>query len=130
MRQSLLIVATLAALTGGASAGMSAKKEAAPVRAVGEPVNCVSIRQIQSTNIVDNSTIDFKMAGGKTYRNSLPYSCPSLKSEDRFSYRTSLSQLCNVDIVRVLHSYGGNLQEGAGCGLGKFQQVEKISAAN
>jgi hypothetical protein len=128
MHKSLLAVVALTALTGGASAGFSAKKEPAPVRAVGEPVNCVNIRNIRSTNIVDNSTIDFKMAGGKIYRNSLPYSCPSLKSEDRFSYRTSLSQLCNVDIVRVLHSYGGNLQEGAGCGLGKFQQVEKTSA--
>lgn len=128
MRKSFLVVSTLAALTVGATAGMSAKKEPAPVRAVGEPVNCVSLTQIRSTKIVDDSTIDFKMAGGKTYRNSLPHSCPSLKSEDRFSYRTSLSQLCNVDIVRVLHSYGGQLQEGVGCGLGKFQPVEKISA--
>jgi hypothetical protein len=130
MRHSLLAAAALATLMGGASAGLSAKKEAAPMRAVGEPVSCVNIRQIQSTNIVDNNTIDFKMAGGKTYRNSLPYSCPSLKSEDRFSYRTSLGQLCSVDIVRVLHSFGGNLQEGAGCGLGKFQQVEKVNSAN
>lgn len=128
MKKSLLAVAVLTAMTGGATAGLSVKKEAAPVRAVGEPVNCVSLRSIRSTNIVDNSTIDFKMNGGKTYRNSLPHSCPGLKSEDRFSYRTSLSQLCNVDIVRVLHDYGGQLQEGAGCGLGKFQPVEKISA--
>jgi hypothetical protein len=128
MHKSLLVVAALAAMTGGATSGLSAKKEPTPVRAVGEPVNCVSLNRIRSTDIVDDSTIDFKMAGGKTYRNSLPNSCPSLKSEDRFSYRTSLSQLCNVDIVRVLHNYGGRLQEGAGCGLGKFQQVEKVSS--
>jgi hypothetical protein len=127
MRKSLLVVSTLVALTIGASAGMSAKKEPAPVRAVGEPIRCVSLSQIRSTNVVDNSTIDFKMAGGKTYRNSLPYSCPGLKYEDRFSYRTSQSQLCNVDIVRVLHDYGGQLHEGVGCGLGKFQPVETIS---
>ncbi len=130
MHKSLLIVSTLAVLTLGATAGMSAKKEPAPVRAVGEPVNCVSLRNIRSTNVVDANTIDFKMNGGKTYRNSLPYSCPSLKFEDRFSYRTSTNQLCNVDIVRVLHDYGGRLTEGAGCGLGKFQPVEKISASN
>jgi hypothetical protein len=128
MRKSLMLVSTLAALTVGTTAGMSAKKEPVPVRAVGEPVRCVSLSQIRSTNVVDNSTIDFKMAGGKTYRNSLPHSCPGLKYEDRFSYRTSLSQLCNVDIVRVLHNYGGQLQEGVGCGLGKFQPVEKISS--
>jgi hypothetical protein len=66
------------------------------------------------------------MAGGKTYRNILPQSCPGLKFEDRFSYRTSLNQLCSVDIVRVLHDQGGQLHEGAGCGLGKFQMVEKV----
>jgi hypothetical protein len=130
MRRSLLVVSTLVALSLGATAGMSAKKEPAPVRAVGEPINCVSLNRIRSTKVVDNSTIDFKMAGGKTYRNSLPYSCPGLKFEDRFSYKTSLSQLCNVDIVRVLHDYGGRLQEGVGCGLGKFQPVERISTAN
>jgi hypothetical protein len=126
MRKSVLVVATLAALAGGASAGLSAKKEPAPVRAVGEPVNCVHLRSIQSTKVIDNSTIDFKMTGGKTYRNSLPYSCSGLKSEESFSYRTSLSQLCNVDTIRVLHNYGGGLHEGAGCGLGKFQPIEKI----
>lgn len=130
MHKSLLIVSTIAVLTLGATAGMSAKKEPAPVRAVGEPVNCVSLRNIRSTNVVDANTIDFKMNGGKTYRNSLPYSCPGLKFEDRFSYRTSTNQLCNVDIVRVLHDYGGRLTEGAGCGLGKFQPVEKISASD
>lgn len=128
MRKSLLLVSTLSALTIGATAGISAKKEPTPVRAVGEPVRCVSLSQIRSTKVVDNSTIDFKMAGGKTYRNSLPNSCPGLKYEDRFSYRTSTSQLCNVDIIRVLNDYGGRLSEGVGCGLGKFQPVEKISA--
>lgn len=127
MRTSFLGVAALSLLTGGATAGLSAKTEPTPVRAVGEPINCVSLNQIRSTKVIDNSTIDFKMTGGKTYRNSLPNSCPGLKAEDRFSYRTSLSQLCNVDIVRVLHDYGGRLTEGAGCGLGKFQPVEKIS---
>lgn len=130
MHKSLLIVSTLAALTLGATAGISAKKEPSPVRAVGKPLNCVSLTNIRSTKVIDNSTIDFKMAGGKTYRNSLPYSCPGLKFEDRFSYRTSTNQLCNVDIVRVLHDYGGRLTEGAGCGLGKFQPVEKVSASN
>lgn len=129
MKTSLIILTTLAAMTGGAS-GLSAKKEPTPVRAVGEPVNCVSLSRIRSTDVIDDSTIDFKMAGGKTYRNSLPYSCPGLKFEDRFSYKTSISQLCSVDIIRVLNNYGGHLSEGAGCGLGKFQPVEKITATN
>jgi hypothetical protein len=93
---------------------------------LGKAKSCVFIRAIRATNVIDDSTIDFKMAGGKTLRNNLPNKCSGLKFQDSFSYRTSLSQLCNVDIIRVLQNYGGGLQEGAACGLGKFQEVEEI----
>jgi hypothetical protein len=130
MRKSIIVVAALAAAFGGANAPGLAQKEAPQVRPVGKPISCVPLASIRSTKVVDNSTIDFTMAGGKMYRNSLPQSCPGLKFEDRFSYRTSIGQLCSVDIVRVLHDYGGRLTEGAGCGLGKFQPVEKVRPAN
>jgi hypothetical protein len=128
MRKMLFLIPALALLSGGGVVAIAGKAMPEPVRAVGEPKNCVSIPQIRSTKVIDNSTIDFRMTGGKTYRNSLPQSCPGLKFEDRFSYRTSLSQLCSVDIVRVLHNQGGQLSEGAGCGLGKFQLVEKVNS--
>lgn len=128
MRNALLTVIATGLLLIGGTAASSTKKEPAPVRAVGEPVSCVNLSQIRSTKVIDNSTIDFHMAGKKIYRNSLPQSCPGLKFENRFSYRTSINQLCSVDIVRVLHDQGGQLIEGAGCGLGKFQQVERITA--
>ncbi|WP_411290005.1 hypothetical protein [Sphingorhabdus sp.] len=128
MRKMLLILPAFALLSAGGAVALSSKKTPAPVRAVGEPKSCVTISNIRSTKVIDNNIIDFRMAGGKTYRNALPQSCPGLKFEDRFSYRTSLNQLCSVDIVRVVHDYGGQLTEGAGCGLGKFQQVEKVPA--
>lgn len=128
MRKMLLILPAFALLSAGGAVALSSKKPPAPVRAVGEPKSCVTISSIRSTKVIDNNIIDFRMVGGKTYRNSLPQSCPGLKFEDRFSYRTSLNQLCSVDIVRVVHDYGGQLTEGAGCGLGKFQLVEKVPA--
>ena len=128
MRKSVLFaVAALAGIGGSfAVAGDSKDKKQVEIKKIGEPINCVNLRNIRSTNVVDDRTIDFKMNGGKTYRNDLGSKCPSLGFEERFSYRTSLNQLCNVDIIRVLHNYGGRLQEGAGCGLGKFQQIEKV----
>ncbi len=124
----------LAAMIGTAGtialAGDKDKKSKAEAKyeEVGEPQKCVRLRSIRSTDVVDDETIDFRMTNGKTYRNKLDGGCPGLGFEERFSYRTSLSQLCNVDIIRVLHDYGGRLQEGAGCGLGKFQEIKKISA--
>ncbi|WP_323810373.1 hypothetical protein [Sphingobium baderi] len=94
---------------------------------VGDPVDCVQIVAIQSTNVRDDRTIDFVMNGRKVYRNTLPNSCPSLGYEKRFSYATSLSQLCSVDIITVLQSSGPDLQRGASCGLGKFQPMQKTS---
>jgi hypothetical protein len=127
MRKMLLIFPALLVLSGGGAFALATKKAPDAVRAVGEPKSCVPISSIRSTKVIDNNMIEFRMAGGKTYRNTLPHSCPGLKFEDRFSYRTSLNQLCNVDIIRVLNNYGGQLTEGAGCGLGKFQLVEKVS---
>ena len=95
-----------------------------PYVPAGEPVDCIQIRSIQSTNVRDDQTIDFITGNRKIYRNTLPHSCPSLGFEKRFSYKTSLSQLCSVDVITVLYSSPG-LQPGASCGLGKFQPMEK-----
>lgn len=128
MKTLLLGIATLAIATTAGAFGPAERraKELAAYQPAGEPVNCINIRQIKSTKILANNVIDFKMTGNRVYRNTLPHSCPSLLFEDRFGYKTSLGQLCNVDTIRVLTSAGGTLQEGAGCGLGKFQPMEKV----
>ncbi len=129
MKKALIMLSAIGIATGGVVYAKETRS-APEVRAVGTAKNCVTTHLIRNTKIIDSSTIDFKMAGGKTYRNSLPYSCPGLRREDAFSYRTSTSQLCNVDIIHVLENYGRGLHEGAGCGLGKFQQVELVSPAS
>ncbi len=132
MRKAFALCIAAAMAAGGTGlAGLYAKdkKPAPEMRVVGEAKSCVQLTSIRSTNIVDNQTIDFEVNGGKTLRNVLPYNCPGLKSQDAFSYRTSLSQLCSVDTIRVLNNYGGELNEGVACGLGKFQQVEIVKPA-
>jgi hypothetical protein len=100
----------------------------APVVAVAETspvsspksVSCINLRDIASSEVIDNKTIIFKMRGKKYYKNELPHSCPRLGFQKSYSLRTSTTQLCSVDVIRVLENYGGGLQEGVGCGLGKF----------
>lgn len=117
------IVLALAVLSGPAIAKKKAEDD---LVATGKSVDCIQPINIRSTHVRDDQTIDFIMNNGKTYRNVLPYSCPSLGFEQRFSYKLSTSQLCSVDIIHVLQNFGGTLSEGAGCGLGKFQEMEKI----
>jgi hypothetical protein len=69
----------------------------------------------------DDRTIDFRVTGGRHYRNTLPYRCPELGFERRFAYTLRTSQLCSTDIITVLHSDG---PRGASCGLGEFVPVE------
>jgi len=124
MKTIALAVAGAVLATGGAA---SAKSHDIPeARETGPAVDCISTRNIRETRVRSDSIIDFRTSGNKWYRNTLPYSCPSLGFEERFSYKTSTSQLCSVDIIRVLQSVGGRLREGAGCGLGKFQPVEIV----
>ncbi|MEP2987567.1 MAG: hypothetical protein ABJN65_09740 [Parasphingorhabdus sp.] len=103
----------------------SSKDDKYILKTVGEPKSCIRRSQIRSTDVVDNSTIDFKMRGGKIYRNKLPHKCSGLAFEEAFSYRTSTNNLCNVDIIRVLDQTAGRIEERSACGLGQFQEIEK-----
>jgi hypothetical protein len=89
----------------------------------GDPVNCVQTSQIRSTRVIDDQTIDFQMRNGTVMRNTLPNRCPGLGFAQAFSYRTSVNQLCNVDIITVVQQGGGPVR-GASCGLGQFVPVK------
>lgn len=101
-------------------------KELAAWTPAGEPISCVRTRDIQSTTVLSDTVIDFKMRGGKRYRNVLPMRCPTLGSEQRFSHKSITSELCDVDIITVLTLNGAaQLDSGPSCGLGEFQPVVK-----
>ena len=128
MRKLALSLSIITLAAGGyAYAGRS--MSAPQVRETGKPVSCISLSQIRESRVRSDTVIDFRTSGSKWYRNTLPHSCPSLGFEERFSYATSMNQLCSTDIIHVLQSYGSGLQKGAGCGLGKFQPVEIIKPA-
>jgi hypothetical protein len=103
------------------------KKSRVPAaEVVGEPISCINLSQIRNSEVRDGRTIDFIMAGGKVYRNELPQQCGGLGFDRTFTYSTSLTQLCNVDIITVLQNVGGDFNRGASCGLGQFTPVKLI----
>ena len=89
----------------------------------GAPVSCIPLAGIRSSEVRDDRTIDFVMRGNRppAYRVVLPQSCPDLGFERRFSYATSLSQLCSTDIITVFST--APVMRGASCGLAPFQPV-------
>ena len=121
----LLAALTLTACAGPSPTARNQAEKLAYAPTAAPAVSCVPIRSIRQTRVLDDRTIDFELAGGERVRNTLPLSCPGLRFEDGISYQTSLSRLCNVDIVTVLNRTGGRILRGASCGLGSFQLVER-----
>ena len=91
--------------------------------------NCIRVRSLRSTKIVDDLNIIFYMIGSDTYHNILPRQCHGLKREGRFSYKTSTGSLCKQDTIRLLYQAGSGLQEGNACRLGLFHPISKEDAA-
>lgn len=124
-----LLAAGGCAATGNDMGGKSSIDNNYSVKNIGKPKSCINRWSIRSTEVIDDQTIDFKMNNGDIYRNHLPNRCSGLAFEEAFSYKTSSSQLCSVDIIDVLTQTGGRLDTRGACGLGKFQQIEKIPKA-
>ncbi len=119
---SLAAVFILAGCAQGPTQRQETDRRAlAEARPVGDPVDCVDIARIDYTRVRDNQTVDFYMRGRAVYRNRLRGECSGLAFEDSFSYRTSLSRLCSVDLITVNRSGGS---AGPTCALGTFQRIE------
>ena len=89
---------------------------------------CVSLARIKRTDVVDDQNILFYMNGRKVYLNKLPHKCHGLARADAFMYRTSMSQLCDLDIITVLDNIGFGFMRGPSCGLGTFYPIDKERA--
>ncbi len=81
--------------------------------------SCVELNRIREARVIDDRTIDFYLSSREVLRNTLPNACPQLGFEKAFTYSTSLSRLCSVDVITVIQQ-GGGPRTGASCGLGSF----------
>ena len=133
MKRMTLPLIIAAALTGCAAQGGERQRNnghstnTPAVKVVGEPVTCLPIQSIRESRVRDDWTIDFRTNGNRWYRNTLPNRCNGLGFDRAFSYATSISQLCNVDIITVIVNTGGPgpINRGS-CGLGQFTPVELV----
>lgn len=123
-----LIVTIAGAIALPASAGEEDEKAKAIDELLQDAEHCISLSRIDRTDVVDDNNILFYMKGGDIYLNRLPHRCPGLRWEKAFMYRTSMSQLCNVDIITVLDNMGFGYSPGVSCGLGPFYPISEETA--
>jgi len=79
-------------------------------RVAGEPVRCIQLRNVRSSQIIDDTAIVYD-AGGIVYVNRPRSGRESLDRWDTMVTRLYSSQLCNIDVVQLYDSgsqfYGG-----------------------
>lgn len=117
----MLALLPLAALAQGPSTQKAKALE--KYTRTGKREACIPRLRIESTQIVDASTILF-FVGGSVYLNELPRECAFLNPLRAIKYTTSLNQLCNTDIITVIDT-GSSVFELGSCGLGQFEKLEQ-----
>lgn len=92
-------------------------------RKAGKPVDCIPLRQIQSTQIFERTAILYKL-GSTWYLNRPDSGANFLDRDDILVTNTHSSELCSIDIVRLMDS-GSHFPSGS-LGLGKFVPYKKV----
>lgn len=91
-------------------------------------VRCIDVRSIRRTYVVDDRSVLFYMGRRRVFYNILPSRCAGLASEDRFTYTTTTTRLCDVDVISVLYNDIGGLRGGPACRLGLFHEITREDA--
>lgn len=130
---SLFTAAAAFVMTGApamAAAGMDRSPDARLARALdgrvpGKPVDCLNQRDIRSTQIIDGKAILYETSNRTLYVNYPESGAQSLNWGDILVTDTHSSQLCSIDIVRLIDQ-GSHFQSGS-VGLGAFIPYTKPS---
>ena len=70
-------------------------------RVAGKPVNCISLSGSNSSEIIDGKAIVYRV-GSRLYVNEPRSGAQSLHRDDILVTRTTGSQLCSIDTVRLI----------------------------
>ncbi|MEM8770730.1 MAG: DUF6491 family protein [Pseudomonadota bacterium] len=101
-----------------------AAAELAKYEATGETRACLQLRAIDSIKAIDDRHLLIEMRSGDLYLNKTNGRCTGATDiGTRLQYQTSLSQLCQNEIVRVVDNLTGI--ERGGCGLNEFEAVQE-----
>lgn len=92
----------------------------------GPAVNCISVHQIRSMRIINDSTIDFEVNRNRAFRNNLPFRCSGMSFGRPIQHNSRTSQLCSLNTITVINTGPG--PNGPPCQLGQFQPMKRVPA--
>jgi hypothetical protein len=97
----LMTGATAFAATGPSPKAQAQLAKAIEGRVAGKPVDCINLRDIRSTEVIDGTAIIYRVSGSKLYVNTPRSGQSALNSSNVPVLRTSISQLCSVDTLQM-----------------------------
>ena len=92
-------------------------------RVAGKPVDCINLRDIRSSEIIDRTAIVYRTGANRLYVNIPRGGLNQLDRDDILVTRTISSQLCSIDTVGLLDR-GSRFQTGF-VSLGDFVPYAK-----
>ncbi len=118
----------VASFSGGAGAAARLDPEAKLARSLdgrvaGVPVDCLNLRDIKSSQIIDRTAILYETRGGTIYVNRPDAGSESLSGWDVLVTRTHMNRLCSIDVVDLYDS-GARMRTGS-VFLGPFVPYRK-----
>jgi len=119
---TMTLFAALFTLAGAANAARPSPDEqlakAIEGRTAGEPVKCIPLRNIRSTQVIDRTAIVYGGHGRTIYVNRPTSGAAFLRDDMILVTDTRSSELCNIDIVKLMDP-GSKMISGS-VGLGDF----------
>lgn len=94
-------------------------------RVAGKPVDCLNLRDIRSSRIIDRTAIVYDTGGGTFYVNRPRMGADSLRRDKVMVTDTQSSRLCSIDVVHLYDS-ASRMQMGF-VGLGDFVPYRKAA---
>lgn len=129
MRTTMLAMAAILATTGPAmaedhaAAGEAKLARITEGRAAGKPVGCINMRDIRSSEIVEDTAIVYRMNNGMLFVNR-PNGGGLLDRDDILVTRTYGTRLCRIDIVNLIDR-GSRMPSGS-LALGDFVPYSRL----
>ncbi|HWU53485.1 MAG TPA: hypothetical protein VN153_11810 [Tahibacter sp.] len=120
---AVVFVLTAAAATAARLSPEERLAKATEGRSAGEPVKCIMLRDIRSTQIIDKTAIIYDTLGGTLYVNHPKAGAAFLHDDAVLVTDTHSSQLCNIDIVKLVDPTSKMLT--GSVGLGDFVPYTK-----
>lgn len=98
--------------------GDAALAEALAGRTAGDAVSCVRQQDVRNSRSAGTDTILFDGPGNTVYVNRTSGSCPAIRPGLALRHRTTSTNLCSGELIRVFDPQTG--VEYGGCSLGRF----------